>query len=489
VTGFGTHVDAALYKRGLDNTDRLYWNNYQYGTLAIAPTDALTLRLWQIGDEVSKGSHDAQYDTKALRSRGGAFIGRFAAGKDSKGNGIWRFSNGARTEFRSSEGGAYRLEGGQWWWITWDEWASQPDYEIYTIRNDVLLGRARDHDAKIMPMAWPKPKTEHHLISVIRDVESGRDQNSKIVYLDATNAPWTNQDALAVEVATKSPQEILRTIKGRPAGGASIEFKQEAVDNLVNKNLPRQELPISEGYAYFSSWDLGIGNDATAGFTFRIPIVGSKRLVSPQFKARMVNRTVLPGSDTRDLDDITMAYRAEQALYHSQGRRRRDRHGRAHGRPPDARPQPAAARVQEPQQRPDPRQHAARRDHQRDRLRHVGPARGPRARQGGPVGPDRDALLDRVDRPARSFDRDAKEATDDEAWAFMIGCWYIRRYWAVGTPGVHTARSFDVRPRESSVAVANRTRLTRDQRSRFIRTAPPSAPPPAVRLLPRRPPT
>jgi hypothetical protein len=63
----------------------------------------------------------------------------------------------------------------------------------------------------------------------------------------------------------------------------------------------------------------------------------------------------------------------------------------------------------------------------------------------------------RDDRPARSFDRDAKEQADDEAWAFNIGCWYIRRYW-VGSPACtprafDAARSFDPAGRESQANI------------------------------------
>lgn len=480
----GMHLDACLYKRGVDNTSRRFWNNYQYATLAIAPTDALTLRLWLIGDEISKGANDAQYERKLRRARGGAFVGKWKAGRDSKGNGQWSFSNGSRVDFRSSEGYAVRLEGGQWWWITWDEWASQPDREIHKVRSDILFGRARDHDAKIMPMAWPKPETEHHLIGVIRDIEAGRDRDSQVVYLDAQRAYFTNAGALAVELRNKTKAEIDRTIHGLPAGGASIEFKQDVIDNLVDKELPRQELPDFEKFAYFDAWDLGMGHDPTVGHTFRIPIVGGKKIVTPQWKARVVNRVELPGTDTRDLDDITMAIRANRALYRSETA-------------VDATGMGGLMAVRQLRDlNPRPNEFKSRsNDRIWGNMRLAAITNGIDCLTWGRPENDELAatvpwgllempyLIQTIDQ-LTSFDRDAKDKDnipDDEVWSMLIGLWYIRRWWAVGTPGIHQPRAFDVRRGTAAAEVVRRRRSSRDQRARLIPGS--MAAPPGVRLI------
>lgn len=469
VFAFGCHADATLYKRGVDNTSRRFWENYQYGTLAIAPTDALTLRLWQIGDEVSKGAHDAQYDSKVRRARGGAFIKKLSAGRDGKGNGLWRWSNGSRTEFRSSEGGAYRLEGGQWWFISWDEWASQPDREIHKIRSDVLMGRARDHDAKIMPMAWPKPETEHHLISVIREIEAGRDRDSQVIYLAADKAFFTNEKALAVELRNKTPAEIKRTIKGEPAGGASKEFKLRVVDNMVRHDLPKMDLPDFENFAYFNSWDLGLANDSTVGFVWRIPIVGGRRVVSPLWKARIVKRVELPGSETRDVEDIADAVTVDQMLYRAQSAL--DATGMG-GLMASRRLKNLNPRPHEFKSRSNDRIHG--------NMRLAAITNGleclswGRPEQTKGVSDDEyEALLKSVawglvEMPAYietidqlgTFDRDAKDGIpDDEVWSMLIGLWYIRRWWAIGEPGsIHESVALDVRRTAQSEATTARRR-------------------------------
>ncbi|HEY6056456.1 MAG TPA: hypothetical protein VIV06_00410, partial [Candidatus Limnocylindrales bacterium] len=307
VLGALMHARAALYKEGVDPLDRIYWRNYLYGTLNIAPSEELSLRLWTIMSEISKGANDAQHGHPR-----GAWIKKLALGKSGQW-GICRYSNGAVTDFRSSEGKAYRLEGGQWWFFTWDEWASQPDAEIGTVLRDVLLGRSRDHNAKIVPMAWPKPETERHLMAVIEAVEAGTDTESRIVYLSAESAYFTNRAALKAERKVKTPAEWKRTVLGRPAGGGHKEFKVHLVEHakVLGAELGARE----DGFSYLTSWDLGMANDSTVGLTWRIPIVGGRRLVTPEHRARIVDAVELLGSDDRELTDLERAIRKQHYAF------------------------------------------------------------------------------------------------------------------------------------------------------------------------------
>lgn len=450
----GCHFDAGLYKRGLDGAQRTYWTNYQYGTLAIAPTTELTLRLWSICDEISKGSSPAQWESKARRSRGGAFLDKIKAGKADQWP-ILRFSNGSRVDFRSSEGFAYRLEGGQWWFITWDEWASQPDREIPRVLTDVLLGRARDFDAKIMPMAWPKEATERHLIAVIRNIEKGLDTDSQVIYLAADRAPWTNQAALAVELRGKDAATIKRTIKGEPAGGAAKEFKAWMVDNMTNLRLPRVPVPREEqDYAYFCSWDLGLGSDSTVGFAFRIPIINGKRQVSVNHKARIVGWQELPGGPNLAPDTITAAITNMQAYYRSESG-------------VDATGMGGLMAVRQLRSlRPAPYSFKSKsndRIHGNMRLAAitnaldvVSWARPPdpvdgEERIAAPWGLIEAPYIVELNDQLYNFDRDAKDGVpDDWAWAFMIGCWYIRRFYAVGEATWSAPVDFDLRRAHST---------------------------------------
>lgn len=451
VFGCLTHFDACLYKRGVDITDSLFWRNYAYGTLHVAPTDELALRMWAIADSIQKGSNDAQYDRRARHSRGGALLDKFSVGKQGRW-GIIRYVTGSVTDFRSSEGRATRLEGGQWRWITWDEWASQMDTEIDFVLTKVLFSRARDHDAKIMPMAWPKPETEHHLIEVIRNIEEGTDLDSRVVYLSAANAYFTNKEALKVEERRKNADKAtwMRTVEGKPAGGGAVEFKPHMLDNMWNRGLALRRPPES-GFAYLSTFDIGLAHDATVGHTFRIPIINGRRTVSPEHKARVVNTVHLQGGDDLTPDKITFEIAREVSYYHSQLALDATSMGgmMAFRQVRDLNPKPVAFSSRA-------------NDRVYGNMRLAAITNGLDCLEWGrpEPGTDPERLISwgiveapyivRLNDQMLWFDREEQNRPDDWVWSFLIGLWYIRRWWAVGVPGKRSAMpsapvSFDVR--------------------------------------------
>jgi len=438
------HAKVCLYKEGVDTSDPRYWNNYLYKTLAGAPTTDLTLKLWQVFDETSKGASDAQFDRRARRARGGKFLHLFRAGKADQWP-VVRFENGSRVDFRSTEGFAYRLEGDQWWSFTWDEWASQPDREIEFIKDDVLLSRSRDHDAKIIPAAWPKEATERHLVAQIRRVESGA-TDTQIHYISSEAAFFTNRASLEVEKAAKTKSSYLRTVLGRPAGGASVEFKRDVVENAVNRKLSYPHLLTTEervDYRTFLSWDIGLAHDSTVGLAWMVPRAG----VSPGDKCRVVNVTEIKGGDEQTLDHVAFAIRREAMVYGGEtavdasglGGIAAVRHLR------DMTPAPLSF-VAKSQHRIWGNMRLAAITNGIDMLtwgRPEGTATEPDdGRPWGLVEMPYVAML--VDQLA-NFDRDAKNVPDDWVWSFLIGLWYIRRYWVLGKPP-HQAVRFDPRP-------------------------------------------
>jgi len=469
VFGCLTHFDCALYKRGVDVTDATFWRNYAYGTLHIAPTDELALRMWAIADSIQKASNDAQYDRRARQSRGGLLLDKFSVGKQGRW-GIIRYVTGSTTDFRSSEGKATRLEGGQWWWTTWDEWASQPDTEIEFVLNKVLLSRARDHDAKIMPMAWPKPETEHHLIEVIRNIEEGTDLDSRVVYLSAANAYFTNREALKVEERRAKTDKAtwMRTVEGKPAGGGAVEFKPHMLDNMWNRSLALRRPPES-GYAYLSTFDIGLAHDATVGHTFRIPIVNGRRVVSPEHKARVVNVVHLQGGDDLTPDKITFEIAREASYYHSQVAIDATSMGgmMAFRQVRDLSPTPKAFSSRA-------------NDRIYGNMRLAAITNGLDCLEWGrpEPGTDPDRLLSwglvespyivRLNDQMLWFDREEQNRPDDWVWSFLIGMWYIRRWWAIGTPGKRSAAPSAPIPFDVRSTGNNGDGIIRRQRGRMV---------------------
>jgi hypothetical protein len=435
------HADGGLYKRGVDTTDRVFWRNYNYKMLAIAPSTDLVLKLWSVMDEISKGASDAQYDSRARRARGGAFIGMLKAAKLDKWP-VIHYEWGGRSDFRSAEGYAFRLEGDQWWGITYDEWASQPDREIDFILKDVLLGRARDHDAKIVPAAWPKAATERHLIKVIRDIEKGNaeGENKQVTYIRSDAAHFTNQTALDVEREVKDEAMWKRTVLGEPAGGASVEFPADVVANMLDGDIRLATVPddkAHEKFRYFSSWDIGMAHDETVGITWQIPRVG----VTVNSKARIVHAQALTSGAGLTLDHITYSIQAEQALYRSQSAL-------------DATGLGGIATVRQLRNlKPSPLSFIAKsNDRIYGNMKLAAIANGLElltwGRDAGkPENPwgviESPPIIELTDQMA-NFDRDAKGIPDDWVWSFLIGLWYIRRYWLQGGRQ-HKEHKFDQR--------------------------------------------
>lgn len=471
VLGFLTHAEAVLYKVGIDVTDRIYWKNYQYKTINLAPSDELSMRLWAVADAIQKGVSEAQWDRRARRARGGAFLGLFKA-DTYKRWGIVRFNNGGWVDFRSTEGKAKRLEGTFWRYFTWDEWASQPDNEIVSVRDDVLQGRARDADAKIVLMAWPKAETERHLIAVERAMETGvgpRARDSRVIYLSAEAAFFTNRAALAVEEGSKDEARWKRTVQGRTAGGASIEFTVELQQNMVNQLIP-VAAPRVDGYRYFSSWDLGLAHDNTAGYTWAIPIVDGRPIVTVNHKARIVHESYLEGSEDLTIERITFEIVREQQAYGSMTAVDATGMGGlgAVRALKDMKPPPLSFKSRSNDRihgnmrlaaitngldlvswgKPTVGQMELIREGQQqwDILAANGQILASSRPEVPPWGvieiPRIVALIDEL----ANFDRDAKDGVlDDRVWAFLIGCWYIRRFWVQLSAGIHVPRPFDPR--------------------------------------------
>lgn len=452
---FLLHAEANLYKIGLDRHDREYWEGYQYKTLNIAPSDELCTRLWAVGDEIQKNVSAAQWNPQRRSRRRGKFLHLMVATTEKRWP-IFRFANKSWIDFRSSEGGAKRLEGTFWRFFTWDEWASQPDREIDRVLDDVLQGRARDTDAKIVPAAWPKAETERHLIAVERALETGigrHAHDSKVIYMSAENAHFTNRRALAVERSTKDEATYRRTVLGRTGGGAAVEFKLDVIQNMVRPAMSQFQMR-EDGYGYLTTADLGLGHDSTVIGTWRIPRINGRLMITPQYRARLVHGQELKGSEDLTIDRVTFEIAREKQAYNSVTA-------------VDATGMGGLAAVRQLKDlSPPPLAFKSSGNHRiYGNMRLAAITNGLDLVSWGRPSPEiekmgRDAGLlpipwglieipripELVDQLA-NFDRDAndKGIPDDWVWMLLIAAWYMRRFWVVEGTIAHQVRSFDVR--------------------------------------------
>jgi hypothetical protein len=344
------------------------------------------------------------------------------------------------------------------------------DTEIDFVLTKVLFSRARDHDAKIMPMAWPKPDTEHHLIEVIRNIEEGTDLDSRVVYLSAANAFFTNKEALKVEERRKDADKAtwMRTVEGRPAGGGAVEFKPHMLDNMWNRSLGLRR-PPEPGFAYLSTFDIGLAHDATVGHTFRIPIVNGRRVVSPEHKARVVNTVHLQGGDDLTPDKITFEIAREVSYYRSQLAIDATSMGgmMAFRQVRDLSPRPVAFSSRA-------------NDRIYGNMRLAAITNGLDCMEWGRPEPntDPDRLIPwglveapyivRLNDQMLWFDREEQNRPDDWVWSFLIGLWYIRRWWAVGVPGKRSALPSAPIPFDVRSTGRDQDGIIRRQRGRMV---------------------
>jgi hypothetical protein len=242
-------------------------------------------------------------------------------------------------------------------------------------------------------------------------------------------------------------------VLGRPAGGASVEFKRDVMQNAVNPALPVPYL-LSENdwvdFRTFTSWDIGLAHDSTIGLDWMIPKAG----VTVESKCRIVNYVEIRGGESQTLDHIAYAIRREQMIYRSETA-------------VDASGLGGIAAVRQLRDmKPQPLSFVAKSNHRIfGNMRLAAITNGIEMLTWGRTDdPDRpwglveiphiQELLDQL----ANFDRDAKNVPDDWVWSFLIGLWYIRRYWVVGRPP--TPQRFDPRsePRKLRKAIPLRRR-------------------------------
>jgi hypothetical protein len=229
-----------------------------------------------------------------------------------------------------------------------------------------------------------------------------------------------------------------------------VEFKLDVVENATARGLSIPAVPTEADrvlYHYFQSWDIGLAHDSTVGLCWRIPKSG----VTIHNKVRVVDADEVKGGDDQTLDHIATAIRVKQALY--RGQSAVDASGLGG----------VAAFRQVKEMRPSPLAFVSRANHRiYGNMRLAAITNGIDMLTWGR--PDLTPEQSGIDMPwglveipyiamladqLANFDRDAKDVPDDWVWSFLIGLWYIRRYWVVGQKPA-PAQRFDPRSRASA---------------------------------------
>jgi LAGLIDADG DNA endonuclease family protein len=354
------HLHGIFYKPELAEPttehEQDLWLAEDYRTLHTAPLGTLATLAWENITEITKGTHPAQRDENGKR-RDAPLAAHFSPGKERDAHGadhmVVRSLSGGAMDFRSTEGGAGRLEGRAWRRISWDEWPQQEAADKPTAIRKILLrlqNRASDFDAKILLTGTITDETEHIAKEWIDLCQDPGNQDWWGLGAARSDNPYASRKAIERAERQFDAEDFARSVMGLPGGVKGRLFPSFMVDPIfsdptlarftpphaqdggrfepqVLKAPPRrsrwrdeedepaqvraQWRPTGDSlWTYIHVWDLALAAAANVGFVIRAPADwrfgwfeenGVRRLV-PLVGVRRVE---VPGSRTLTSAEIT----------------------------------------------------------------------------------------------------------------------------------------------------------------------------------------
>lgn len=350
------HLHGIFYKPELPEPTTEHehdmWVAEEYRTLHTAPLGTLATLAHERITEISKGTDPAQRDQNGVR-RAAPLASHFIPGKERDAHGadhmVVRSLSGGTMDFRSTEGGAGRLEGRAWRRISWDEWTQQEAADKPTAIRKILLrlqNRASDFDAKILLTGTITDDTEHIAKDWIKLCEDPADPDWWGSAAARSDNPYASVKAIERAERQFDQEDYDRSVLGIPGGVKGRLFPSFMVDPIYSDSaLPRftppgpldggrfeakpVELPVpmrrrrylddeddaprpvrgkwmpngDSAWTYMHIWDLALAAAANVGYVIRAPAdwrfgwvdKDGARLLVPLVG---VKRVEIPGSRT-----------------------------------------------------------------------------------------------------------------------------------------------------------------------------------------------
>jgi hypothetical protein len=295
------HLHGIFYKVEIpeptNDVEFNQWLGEDYRTLHCAPSGTLATVAHEQIVEIGKGTHPAQRDDKGRR-RDAPIGSHFVPGKERDAHGadhmVVRSLNGGTMDFRSTEGGALRLEGRAWRRISWDEWPGQESADKPTAIRSVLTRlqqRASDFDAKVLLTGTILDDVEHiakEWMEKCEDPENADWWGSTATRFDN---PHASRKALERAKRTMDVEDYDRAVMGIPGGVKGRLFPGFMLDPIFKNDLPKFTPPHPEDgatliarqgfsrygstgtspYTYLHLWDLAIAAAENVGLVLRLP--------------------------------------------------------------------------------------------------------------------------------------------------------------------------------------------------------------------------
>jgi len=231
------------------------WFAYRYKTLHSAPLGELAGKAVELWEELLAGSAMQQRDPLNQRQRPALLAPFFAVTKDVDATGVDRpavhCANGAKIDFRSTQGKAARLESDSWWFIDWDEFPRQlPPEDITDIFDQTMLARSSDFMAPIVLSGTATIASEH----IYQELEELSEANpSDWNFTQAARSTNYSQSAESIDRQRRlsiNKDVAARSLDGSLGGGASSLFPPFLLANAFTNELPEVTKPPTDGKAW-----------------------------------------------------------------------------------------------------------------------------------------------------------------------------------------------------------------------------------------------
>jgi hypothetical protein len=293
------------------------WLVESYRTLHTAPLNALALRAWEAAADIVNGASRAQRDEHGNRREaplGPFFAATSSADQFGASHPAIRCLNGAVTDFRSTEGGGGRIEGGAWRFITWDEWCQQENLDQIRVVLTRLTNRGADYEAKLVITGTITEEAEHIAKEWISLCEDPGTPDWWGISAPRYANPATSRRYVEVAARQMSAEDYRRTVEGQPGGVRGRAIPPHLVDALFDPDLPRFTPPPTseqekQRWTYVHAWDLAISAAENVGIVLRAPADWRfGRRPDGSFEPLVgVHMKVIPGSQTLTTAEIIHA--------------------------------------------------------------------------------------------------------------------------------------------------------------------------------------
>lgn len=344
-TGKTTGLDllylwAAWYKWRFEHADFDGWLAYTWKALHAAPLSELAGKAWGLVDELIDGRAYQQRDPINKRQRPALLAPFYRATKLVDVNDVDRpvvtVANGAQIDFRSTQGGAGRLESDAWWLIGWDEFPrQQPADDIPVMFDQTFLPRSSDFMAPII-LAGTATIGSEHIYAELEELAARNptDWNfteaARTANFSQSQASMDRQRRMSIDKDVAN-----RSLDGTLGGGSGSMFPHFLLANAFDGDLPETITPpgpdddrawaqLGRRRTFLTAFDHALAHDDNVYMTLDVPwppstISPTNPIIGAHIELLRGSRTLTPDEQHAYLSREHRTYRSRAVIIDSTG--------------------------------------------------------------------------------------------------------------------------------------------------------------------------